>query len=387
MFVEPFTLKIPDEKLAELRARLANARWPKLRPDTGWSMGTDEKFLRRAVDHWLNAFDWRAQETALNRLPQFTTTIDGRRIHFVHVRSRIDDATPLLLAHGWPGSFAQFTELIPRLTDPVRFGGDASEAFDVVLPSLPGIAFSDPFPTGGPRGRIAEVWHELMVETLGYQRFAAAGGDIGSDVVTRLGLQFPGSLLGIHLTDVRDPWLGPRTAPLTLAEQQYRAAQDAWYAAEGGYDLIQATKPQTLAFALNDSPLGALAWILEKMRAWSDCGGDVEKRFTLDQLLTNATLYLATDSLPTSLQLYYDRVKHAQPFTAGERVRVPTAVALFPAETPANPPREWAERSYNVHRWTPMPRGGHFPAAEEPDLLAHDLRAFFAPLADHERLR
>ena len=377
MFVQPFTLRVPDEKLAEIRLRLVNARWPKLRPNTGWLMGTDEAFLGRAVSHWLNEFDWRAQETALNRLPQFTTELDGLKIHFVHMRSHEEDAMPLLLAHGWPGSFAQYADLIPRLTDPVRHGGAPEDAFDVVLPSLPGFAFSDPFPNGGPRGRIADLWHELMVETLGYPKFGAAGGDIGSDVVTRLALQHPDSLLGLHLTDVRDPWLGPRTPPLTMAEQSYRAAQDRWYAAEGAYDHLQATKPHTLGFALHDSPLGAMAWIVEKMRAWSDCGGELERRFTLDQLLTNITLYLATDSLATSFQLYHDRVNHPQAFMPGERVHVPTAVALFPAETPATPPREWAERAYNVMRWTAMPRGGHFPFAEEPDLLALDLREFF----------
>lgn len=377
MFVEPFTIAIPDERLVELRVRLANSRWPRVRPNLGWTMGTDEAFLQRAVGTWLNGFDWRKQEAALNRLPQFRTKIDGLSIHFVHMRSRTENATPLLLAHGWPSSIAHYTKLIPRLTDPARFGGDEADAFDVVLPTMPGFPFSDPFPTGGPRARIAELWHELMVETLGYPRFAAAGGDIGSDLVTLLALQHPASLLGIHLTDVRDPWLGPRTPPLTMAEQSYRAAQDRWYAAEGGYDAIQATKPQTLAFALNDSPLGAMAWIVEKIRAWSDCGGDVEKRFTLDELLTHVTLYLATDSLATSIQLYYDRVHYPRTFGPGERVHAPTAVALFPAETPANPPREWAERAYNVLRWTPMPAGGHFPTAEEPDLLANDLREFF----------
>ncbi len=380
MFVRPFTIDVPDAKLAELRVRLATARWPSVRPGAGWAMGTDEAFLRRAVQYWQNGFDWRRQEAALNRLPQFTTRLDGLDVHFVHMRSREDDATPLLLCHGWPGSLALYTELIPRLTDPVRYGGEASDAFDVVLPSLPGFAYSSPFPTGGPRGRMADLFHELMTQTLGYATFAAAGGDIGSDVVTRLALQHPDALLGIHLTDVRDPWMGPRAAPLTLAEQSYRTTQAAWYASEGGYDHIQATKPQTLAFALADSPLGAMAWIVEKMRAWSDCGGEVERRFSLDQLLTNITLYLATDTVATSLQLYYDRVHHPQGFGPEERVHVPTGVALFPAGTPANPPREWAERAYQVTRWTPMPRGGHFASIEEPDLLAHDFREFFRSL-------
>jgi pimeloyl-ACP methyl ester carboxylesterase len=377
MRARPFTIHVPDAELAALRARLRDARWPRLRPDSGWSMGTDEALLRRVVDHWLHRFDWRRQEAALNALPQFVTAIGGSRVHFVHVRSPERDATPLLLAHGWPASFAMFVDLVPLLVDPVRHGGTAAEAFDVVLPSLPGFAFSDPLPTGGPRGRIADAWHELMTAVLGYRRFAAAGGDIGSDVVTRLALQHPASLLGIHLTDVRDPWLGPGSAPLTPAEQRYRDAQREWYAAEGGYDAIQTTKPQTLAFALADSPLGSIAWIVEKLRAWSDCGGDVERRFPLDRLLTNVGLYLTTGTLATSLQLYHDRVHHPQRFGAGERVRVPTAVALFPAETPANPPREWAERAYDVQRWTAMPRGGHFPAAEEPELLAADLRASF----------
>lgn len=377
MFIHEFSFRVPEEKLAALRARLAGARWPKVRPNAGWMMGIDDAFLRRAVDYWLKQFDWRKQEAALNKLPQFLAEIDDLTIHFVHMRSREANAMPLLLAHGWPGSFAMFMDLIPRLTDPVRFGGDPSDAFDVILPSLPGFAFSDPFPAGGPRGRIADLWHELMTETLGHTRFAMAGGDIGSDIVTRMALQHPESLLGIHLTDVRDPWLGPRSAPLTMAEQAYRAAQERWEAAEYGYGHIQSTKPQTLAYALNDSPLGALAWILEKMRAWSDCGGEVEKRFTLEQLLTNATLYLVTETLGTSMQLYYDRVHHPQSFGVNDRVHVRTAVALFPAETPANPPREWAERAYNVHRWTPMPRGGHFPMLEEPDLYAEDLRAFF----------
>ena len=377
MFVTPFKLALPDEKLADLRMRFLNARWPRVRPGTNWSMGTDDAFLRKAVAYWLNGFDWVKQQEALNRLPQFTTEIDGLRIHFVHMRSREEDAMPLLLVHGWPATFPLYADLIPRLTDPVRFGGDASQAFDVILPTLPGFLFSEAYPISGPRSRIADLWHQLMVETLGYSKFATAGGDIGSDVLTRLALQHPRSLHGAHLTDVRDPWLGPRTAPLTLAEQAYRTSCDRWLAIEGGYDRIQTTKPQTLGYALNDSPLGALAWILEKFHAWSDCEGDIEKRFSLDQLLTNATLFLATDSLATSLQLYYDRFHHHEPFVAGEYVSVPTAVALFPGEAPPNPPREWAQRSYNIHRWTKMPRGGHFPFAEEPDLYANDLRAFF----------
>ena len=377
MSLRPFLLQVPDARLTELRDRLAGARWPRLRPAAGWSMGTDPAFLQRLVDRFLDGFDWRHQEAELNRLPQFLAQVDGLQVHLVHARGRGRRPAPLLLAHGWPGSFALFTGLVPLLTAPGPARGDGPDCFDVILPSLPGFLVSDPFPDGGPRGRIADLWPELMTNILGYSWFAAAGGDIGSDVVTRLALQHPSALAGIHLTDVRDPWLGAGSAPLAAEEEAYRATQDRWYAGEGGYDHLQATRPATLGYALADSPLGALAWIVEKLRAWSDCGGDVERRFSLDQLLVNAVLYLATDSLPTSLQLYYDRVNHPQGFGPGERVRVPTAVALFPAETPGNPPRAWAERAYEVSRWTPMPRGGHFPSAEEPEGYAGDLRTFF----------
>jgi pimeloyl-ACP methyl ester carboxylesterase len=381
----PFQISISDERLAELRQRLQSARFPKLRTGAGWRFGTDAELMRRLVTYWLDVFDWRRAEAELNRLRQFHVVIDGLAVHFVHERGRGPNPTPLVLAHGWPGSFAQMVDLIPRLTDPARFGGNPAESFDVVVPSLPGYAFSDAFPDGGPRGRIAQQWQRLMHDVLGYRWYGAHGGDIGSDIVTRLGLEHASSVIGIHLTDVRDAWLGPESAPLTPAERRYREVQDSWYAAEGGYDHIQATKPSTLAYALSDSPLGTAAWIVEKFRAWSDCQGDVERRFSLDQLLTNIALYVLTDSAATSIQLYYDRVNHPQGFGPGERVSVPTGVALFPAECPGNPPREWAERSYDVSRWVEMPRGGHFPSLEEPELLAGELRAFFVPLAEARR--
>ncbi len=377
----PFEISVPDERLAVVRDRLRMAEWPKLRPGQGWHMGTDETFLKRLVKYWLDDFDWRRAEATLNGLRQFRVIVDGMAVHFIHERGHGPNPTPLLLAHGWPGSFALMLDLVPRLTDPARFGGDPRDAFDVVIPSLPGFAFSDPFSTGGPRGRISDLWQRLMTEILGYSRYAAHGGDIGSDIVTRLALQHPDSLIGIHMTDVRDPWFGAGAPPLTEAERGHQAVLNRWYAAEGGYDHIQGSRPSTLAFALADSPLGTAAWMVEKFRVWSDCGGDIERRFSLDQLLTNIMLYVVSGTMATSIQLYFDRVNHAQGFGPGERVSLSTAVALFPAESPSNPPREWAERSYNVQRWTSMPRGGHFASAEEPALLADDLRSFFAPLA------
>jgi pimeloyl-ACP methyl ester carboxylesterase len=270
-------------------------------------------------------------------------------------------------------------KLVPRLTDPGSHGGDPGDAFHVVVPSLPGYGFSDAPADGRLSGVvIADLWTRLM-QALGYDRFGAHGGDIGAGVTTRLGLHHPDRMLGIHLTAVTSPYLGPEAAPLTPDEETNAREAERWSEEEGGYSHLQRTRPQTAAYGLQDSPVGLAAWIVEKWRAWSDCGGDLEKRFTKDELLTNLTLYWATGTIGSSMRLYAQARRHARPLGPDDRVTVPTGVAIFPRDL-ERPPRSWAERTYAIRRWTEMPRGGHFPALEEPELLANELRAFFRPL-------
>jgi pimeloyl-ACP methyl ester carboxylesterase len=272
------------------------------------------------------------------------------------------------------------TPLIPLLADPGRHGGDPRDAFDVVVPALPGCAFSDrPSRRGMTKTRIAAHWATLMTEVLGYGRFGAHGGDIGSGVTAWLGFDHPAHVVGIHVADVLQPWLGPGSREPTEAERAFLGQERSWMMEEGGYDHIQATKPQTLAYGLNDSPAGLAAWIVEKFRSWSDCRGDVESRFTKDDLLTHVTLYWVTGTINSANRLYYERDHEPRFLGPGERVEVPCGVVIFPRDID-RPPREWGERSYNVQHWTEMPRGGHFAASEEPELLAEDIRAFFRPL-------
>jgi pimeloyl-ACP methyl ester carboxylesterase len=288
----------------------------------------------------------------------------------------------LIVTHGWPSTFFEMVKLVPRLTDPESWGGRPEDGFDVVVPSLPGCAFSErPRIPGMTKTRIAGLWARLMRDVLQYPRFGARGGDIGAGVTSVLGLDFPGSVVGVHVSDVWRPHLGPGSAPLTDAEKSFLDAERRWMEAEGGYDHVQATKPQTLGYALNDSPIGLAAWIIEKFHGWSDCGGDIERRFTKDELLTQVTLYWATETINSANRLYYERDHHPRSLGREERVRVPCAVALFPADID-QPPREWAERVYELRRWNVLARGGHFAAMEEPDLLAEDIRAFFRGLRE-----
>ena len=377
---QPFELAVPDAVLDDLRARLEATRWPDAIPASGWEYGTDLDFLRELVAYWARDYDWRTAERELNRLPHFKAHVGGLGIHFLHQRAATDGALPIIISHGWPGSFVEMLPLMPRLTHPERYGGDPRDAFDVVVPSLPGYAFSDrPTAPGMTKTRIAALWATLMRDVLGYPRFAARGGDIGAGICAFLALDHPGSVVGIHVSDTIEPWLGPGSAPLTEAEQLFRRHERAWMYAEGAYDHIQATKPQTLAYGLNDSPAGMAAWIVEKLRAWSDCGGDLERRFRRDDVLTHLTIYWVTETINSANRLYYDREREPRRLRPHERVEVPCAVAIFPADID-HPPREWAERGYRVERWTAMPRGGHFAAWEEPDLLASDMRAFFRSL-------
>jgi microsomal epoxide hydrolase len=379
MDVQPYSIAVADEVLADLRRRIASARWPDEVADAGWDYGTNLDYLKALVTYWHSGYDWRAQEARLNRFAQFRAEIDGFGIHFIHVRGNGPSPLPLLLTHGWPDSFWRMYKIIPMLTDPARYGGDPADAFDVIVPSLPGFGFSDrPRERGMNNAHTAALWARLMTEVLGYRRFAAAGGDIGSGVTLCLAVARPDLLVGMHLTGIGLP--GNTDVPdLSEAERQYLHAAQQWRQHEGSYALQHATKPQTLAYGLNDSPIGLAAWIVEKFRAWSDCDGDVERRFSKDELLTNIMIYWVSETINSSIRTYYENARMPLAVKAGEHLEVPAGVALFPKDL-LLPPREWVERSLRIHRWTQMPRGGHFAALEEPELLVDDLRAFYRSL-------
>jgi pimeloyl-ACP methyl ester carboxylesterase len=375
----PFRVDVPDEVLADLRERLERVRWPDEVPGGGWTYGTDLSYMRELVDYWRAGYDWRKAEAALNELDHYAVPLGGIDLHFVHQRGTGPAPMPLLLAHGWPGSFFEFHRLIPLLTDPGGSGADPSDAFTVIAPSLPGYGFS--FRPGQPRfdfAAMADLFAALM-EVLGYERFGAHGGDWGAAAVSSLAASNPGRLIGLHLNFlfVRPEKVAPRER--SAEEAVYFEALEHWQREGMGYQWIQGTKPQTLAYGLTDSPVGLAAWIVEKYRAWSDCGGDVERRFSKDVLLTAVMLYWVTGAINSSFWPYY-AVRHGSPpLPRGQRVQVPVAYAEFPGEI-IRPPRSWAERVFDIRRWTKMHAGGHFAALEEPEALAEDIRAFFRHL-------
>jgi microsomal epoxide hydrolase len=336
--------------------------------------------MKELVGYWRERYDWRAQEATLNRWRHFTVPLDGIDVHFIHEPGVGPAPLPLLLSHGWPGSIVEFERIIPMLTDPARFGGDPVDAFTVVAPSLPGYTLS--FKPGQPRlgiVEIAELFATLMTDVLGYPRFAAQGGDWGAFITSVLGASHADKLAGIHVNLLavrRDHAMPPNPSE---EEKRYLEELAYWMREETGYMQIQGTKPQTLAYGLSDSPAGLAAWIVEKFRTWSDCGGDVERRFSKDTLLTNVMLYWVTGAIGSSFWPYYARAHSAWPISEKHPVKAPTAYASFPKEI-LHPPRAWAERVYNIQRWTEMPAGGHFAALEEPEVLAADIRAFFRPL-------
>jgi pimeloyl-ACP methyl ester carboxylesterase len=376
---EPFRLHVPDEVLEDLQARLASTRWPDEVPGSGWRYGTNRDFMRRLVDHWLDGFDWREQEAKLNAFDQFRVELGGIDLHYVHQRGVGPDPVPLLLVHGWPNSVWEFHELIPRLTDPARFGGDPADAFTVVAPSLPGFPLS--FSHDQPRFNLADMadlFAELMTDVLGYPRFGAQGGDWGGYVVARLGAVHADKLHGIHLNFLPLRQTTPFPEDLSEEERVYRDELDHWNTEEIGYHAIQGTKPQTVAYALTDSPAGLAAWIVEKFHTWTDNGGDLERSVDLDSLLANVTLYWATEAINSSFWVYY-AIRHEPWPIPDEPIETPTGYVSFPRET-RHPPRSYAERAYDIRRWTVMPRGGHFAAIEVPDLLAEDVAAFFRSL-------
>ena len=378
--VSPFTVQVPDQVLSDLRARIRNTRWPPGAPGREWEQGTDLEYLKGLLGYWADGFDWRAQERELNRFKHFRAEIDGVVIHFVHERARHGNGVPIILTHGWPSAFIELLPLVPLLSDPRAHGIDGP-AFDLVIPSLPGYGFSGR-PARANYRSVAALWHRLM-GGLGYERYGAGGGDFGAGVTTLMALDEPRRMIGIHLSNLElSPWMGEGSRPLSSAERAYLAQRQRWDESERGYSSIQSTKPQTLAYALNDSPAGLAAWILEKWRSWADTGGSLEGRFSRDFLLTLVTLYWVTETVTTSMRDYFDNRWHGISLGPNDFVRVPTGIANFTTQLifEGDPPREWAERLYDVRQWTPMPRGGHFAPAEEPERLARDLATFFAGL-------
>lgn len=386
MTVEAFEVRTSNDTRADLQERLARTSLPETEHDFSWDAGTSPAFLRKLITYWRTGFDWQAQEAAINRFRHFRVPIDGLRIHFIHERGKGGKPLPLVLTHGWPDSFLRFAKLIPLLTDPEAHGGDAADAFDVVVPSLPGFAFSEPPHRDGITFRVGDLWRELMTKELGYERFGAHGGDWGSTVTEHLARSHARCVVGIHLTDVPFWHTFQKPHDLRPAEEEYLERTSGFMQREGGYAMIQGTRPETLARGLMDSPAGLAAWLLEKFQSLSDCQGDVESRFSMDELLTNVMVYWTTGTIGSSFMPYYDITQAGAMRWILEKAKewigsseVPTALAAFPKDS-GYPLREWAQRFYNVKRFTEMPRGGHFAAMEEPELLAEDLRAFFRPL-------
>jgi pimeloyl-ACP methyl ester carboxylesterase len=380
----PFRIAVDEHVIADLKARLERTRWP-ASPEglaTTWEAGTSHAYLRELVDYWRTTFDWRARERELARFAHHTISLGAGTVHFIHAAGRGPAPLPLVLTHGFPDSFARFLKLIPLLVEPP----DPRDAFDVVVPSLPGFAFSSAPDANSDLFHVADRWHDLMT-ALGYQRYGAHGGDWGSTVTEHLARSHHDAVVGIHLTDVPFWHALRRPDATTHAERTYLDAIDEFQKSEGAYAMIQGSRPQSLSVALDDSPAGLAAWLVQFFERWSDCDGDVERRFTKDELLTNVMLYWVTHSIGTSFAPYHAVMSARAPRWIAEQVKqwvgatrkVPAGFAMFPKDL-SHPPEEWAARFFHVTRWTKMPRGGHFAAHEEPELLAEDIRAFFRPL-------
>jgi pimeloyl-ACP methyl ester carboxylesterase len=377
----PFTLHVPDTDIADLKARLGRTRFPDQAPDRRWAYGADLAYMRSLVDYWQTTFDWRVHEARLNAFPQFKVALHGVDVHYLHVPGKGPSPKPLLLMHGWPGSVFEFMNLIPRLTDPVRFGGSAEDAFTVIAPSLPGYGLS--FRPNQKRFGIAEIadcFAELMTGALGYKKFAAQGGDWGAFTCSSLGVRHPDKLAGIHLNMLSVRPDQPPPQDPTPDEQRYLDEIKVWAKEETGYIMIQGTRPQTLAYGLTDSPVGLAAWIAEKFHVWTDHAGNFETAVGRDDLLANISLYWFTGAIGSSFWPYYERLHGPWPIPDGKTVPVPTGYAAFPREI-RRPPRSIAEKIYtDIRQWTVMAKGGHFAAMEQPEALAKDVQDFLRPL-------
>ncbi|WP_243348565.1 epoxide hydrolase family protein [Parabacteroides sp. FAFU027] len=377
MSLKKFQIQISDKSLEDLAYRLSYTRWPNQLKDSDWERGTKRDELQSIVEYWKNNYDWRKQEKDLNSFTQFQCNIDGIDIHFIYEKGKGPNPIPIILTHGWPDSFLRYKKVIKMLSDPASYGGNPNDSFDIIVPSIPGFGFSSsPEYSGYNNSRVAELWVKLMTEKLGYAKFAAAGGDMGSGITRYMALNHPELLIGIHLTDIgiiRPLLMETDESKLSAIEIAYKRTAQQWIAQEGGYMSIQSTKPQTLAYGLSDSPVGVAAWILEKFRSWSDCKGNLENTFSKDELLTNVMIYWLTNTVGSSAQMYYENTHSLPPMN---KINVPTGLALFRGDI-LLPPKEWAEKNLNIVHWTEIPRGGHFTAMEEPTLFTEDIRNFY----------
>ena len=374
--IRPFQIEVPVETLELIRRQVASYAWHEMPDDGGWAYGANLAYMKELCAYWLDEFDWRVQEAAINRFAHFIAPVDGIDLHFIHEKGSGPAPMPLIISHGWPGSIVEFLKIIEPLAHPERFGGSSQDAFDVIAPSLPGFGFSGRPPRPiGPR-KIARLFATLMTDVLEYPSYLAQGGDWGGAISSWLGFEHAPACRAIHINIFT---MRPPNGPQSREEEAWATQFKRDQLMEDGYRTQQATKPQTLSYAMMDSPVGVAAWIIEKFNSWSDTVGDnIESVYTKDELLTNIMVYLVTKTFNTASWIYYGRREEGGRVLSpdGQRVEVPTAAALFPAELLAWPPRSYAERVYNITRWTEMPRGGHFAALEQPTLLIDDIRAF-----------
>jgi len=374
--IKPFKINILNEHLEDIYNKVKKYPWHEMPDDGDWQYGANLDYMKEISKYWVREFDWKKHETEINKFSNFKTKIDNIDLHFIHEKGSGKKPMPLLLCHGWPGSFVEFIKIIEKLAHPERFGGKEEDAFDVIVPSLPGFGFSSrPSKPIGPR-RMASIFNELMVKKIGYKSYLSQGGDFGGAISTWLGYDFPNTCKAIHINImiVRHP-----DGPQTQEEKDWDEKFEKDQLIENGYRIQQATKPQTLSYAMMDSPVGVAAWIIEKMNSWSDIkNNDIESVYSKDTLLTNIMIYLVTKTFNTASWIYYGRREEGGRFLPkdGHRIEVPTAAALFPKEYLEWPPKSYAERIYNIQRWTRMPKGGHFAALEQPDLLVKDIVSF-----------
>ncbi|MCF0056315.1 epoxide hydrolase family protein [Dyadobacter sp. CY356] len=373
--IKPFSVNIPQHQLDDLKLRLNNTRWPDEITGSGWSYGADLSYMKTLTDYWHHSFDWRKTEKEINAYPNFIADINGYQIHFLHIKGKGKRSIPLIITHGWPGSFLEMMQLIPLLTE------DPEISFDLVIPSIPGFGFSGKVHQPGCNSFVvADLWHDLMT-TLGYEHYGAQGGDIGAGINTWLSLKHPANVIGLHLNFISGSYKPYVKENEKLPDEviAFQKTGADWSAREGAYSHMHATKPLTAAYGLNDSPAGLCAWILEKFNSWSDHKGNIENTFSKDELLANVTLFWLTETIHSSMRIYNENSKKPVAFAENEFVKIPVGYARFPKELPT-PPRSYIEKGFNIEHWTEMPEGGHFAAAEQPQLLANDIRYFFTTL-------